>query len=99
MMRRFQLDRVTGISFLVLLVVAFVIVRVLTGSAQDFTADQKTMVIQGALAALALLTGFWLNGTPTDKPHLPGSTTTTTTTTPGDDGKAPGIKTDTEVKP
>lgn len=74
MMRRPGLDRVTGISVLIVVLVAFVVVRVLT--AQDFTADQRTMVIQGALSALAMLTGFWLNGTPDpkDQKHPPAPT-------------------------
>ncbi len=91
-LRKTQWDRVTFVSVLIVLVVAFVVVRVLTGSKEEFTPDQRTMVIQGALSAMAMLTGFWLNGTPdTTKTRAPGSTEITATTTPTDSGKSSGM--------
>ena len=94
-MKRFQLERITGISVLLLTVIGFVMVYTLVGP--GFTADQKTMVIQGALISLGAIAGYWLNNT-ADKPIAPGATTTTTTTTPPIAGKTADITTSTEVK-
>ncbi len=89
-LRKTQWDRVTFVSVLLMLIVAFVVIRVLTG--EGFTADQRTMVIQGALICMGGLTGFWLNGTPDNpKQRAPGSTEITATTTPTDSGKSSGM--------
>lgn len=67
MISRFQLDRVTGISVLVWILALIVVLAVLFSPKDAYTADQRTMVIQGVLFALGALTGYWLGSTEADR--------------------------------
>ena len=77
------LEAVTGITIGLLLLVAviFVSVTFLPG----FTADQRTMVITAAVAALGTIGGYWLNSSAdaakkNAPPDAPATTTTIVTT-------------------
>ena len=76
------LDAVTGITVVILTLVAVIFLTVMF--APDITADQKTMVITAAVAALGTVGGYWLNSSADqakkDSPPAPATVTTTVTT-------------------
>ena len=73
-----KLEAVTGITVGILLLVAAVFIAVIFIG--TFTADQKTMVITAAVAALGTVGGYWLNSSADqakkDSPPAPSTVTT-----------------------
>lgn len=72
------IQAVTGVTIGVLLLVTMVFLTVMFGP--DITADQKTMVITAAVAALGTIGGYWLNSSADqvkkNEPPAPSTTTT-----------------------
>jgi len=74
-----KLDAVTGVTIAILVLVAVVFMAVLF--APGFTADQRTMVITAAVAALGTSCGYWLGSTAEQaKRNAPPPAPSTTTT-------------------
>ncbi len=79
-------EAVTGVTIGLLLLVAVVFCAVIFMG--DFTADQKTMVITAAVAALGTIGGYWLNSSADQaKKNTPPAPSTVTTIVQTDEPK------------
>lgn len=79
-----QMEKVTGVTVVLLVFIAFVVYPVMYTA--DASEQLKTIVVQSFLLALAAVTGYWLNSSvdqaKKDEPAKPSVTTTTTVIPP-----------------